>query len=256
MRIPEAVRRFLSGGSLLVKTGIIILFIGVSFLVKYAAEHDLLPIELRLAGTAAGGVILLGLGWRLRLKRPTYAHVLQGGGVAILYLTTFAAFRLYELIPALFAFAVLVATAVVSSALAVLQDSRSLAVLGVSGGFLAPVLTSTGEGSHVFLFSYYALLNLGIAGIAWFRAWRVLNLIGFAFTFVIGMSWGWRYYRPEYFSSTEPFLILFFLIYTFIALLFALRQPPDLKGYLDGTLVFGTPVVVFSLQGMLVEPNP
>jgi len=252
--IPDALRRFLSGGSLLVKTGIVILFIGVSFLVKYAAEHDLLPIELRLSGAALGGVVLLSLGWRLRLSRPNYAHVLQGGGVGILYLTTFAAFRLYELIPAPFAFSILVATAAVSSTLAVLQDSRSLAVLGVSGGFLAPILTSTGEGSHVVLFSYYALLNLGIAGIAWFRAWRILNLLGFAFTFVIGLSWGWRYYRPEYFPTTEPFLIIFFLIYTFIALLFALRQPPELKGYLDGTLVFGTPIVAFSLQGALVEP--
>ena len=249
-----SLNRFLSGGSLLVKVGVIVLFFGISFLVKYAADHALFPIELRLISAALAGIALLGIGWRLRSGRPLYAHVLQGGGVGILYLSTFAAYRLYELIPPTFAFAVLVAVAVLSAFLAVLQDSRALAVLGVSGGFLAPILASTGSGSHVVLFSYYALLNLGIAGISWFRAWRVLNLLGFAFTFVIGLSWGWRYYRPEYFDSTEPFLILFFLIYTFIAVLFALRQPPNLKGYLDGTLVFGTPIVAFSLQALLVEP--
>lgn len=252
--LPDALGNFLSGGSLLVKTGVVILFFGVSFLVKYAADHALIPIELRLSAAALAGIVLLGIGWRLRLVRPLYAHAIQGGGVGILYLTIFAAFRLYDLLPPLFAFSFLVAVAAISALIAVLQDSRSLAVLGAAGGFLAPILASTGTGSHVFLFSYYALLNLGIAGIAWFRAWRVLNLMGFAFTFVIGISWGWRYYRPEYLSTTEPFLILFFLIYTFIAVLFALRQPPDLKGYLDGTPVFGTPVAAFALQAMLVEP--
>jgi len=252
--IPDSLNRFLSGGSLLVRTGIVVLFFGVSFLVKYAAERDLLPIELRLTGAALGGLLLLAVGWRLRHGKPAYAHALQGGGAGVLYLTIFAAFRLYGLLTPFTAFSFLVAVAVLSSLLAVFQDSRSLAVLGASGGFLAPVLASTGAGSHVALFSYYSLLNLGIAGISWFRAWRILNLVGFAFTFVIGLSWGWRWYRPEYFSSTEPFLVLFFLVYTCIAVLFALRQPPDLKGYLDATLVFGTPVVSFALQAMLVEP--
>lgn len=252
----ELFQRFLSGGSLLVKAGIIVLFVGISFLVKYAAEHSLFPIELRLAGSALAGIVLLIVGWRLRSSRTAYAHALQGGGIGILYLTTFAAFRLYALVAPAFAFAVLVAVAAISAIMAVLQDTRSLAVLAASGGFLAPVLASTGAGSHVALFGYYALLNLGIAGIAWFKAWRILNLIGFAFTFIIGTSWGWKYYRPEYFATTEPFLILFFLLYTFIAVLFALRQSPNLKGYLDGTLVFGTPIVASGLQAMLVKQFP
>jgi uncharacterized membrane protein len=254
--IADLFNRFFSGGSLLVKAGIVILFFGVSFLVKYAAEHELLPIELRLAAAGAGAVLLLVIGWRLRYSRDIYAQVLQGGGVGILYLTTFAAFRLYSLIPPPLAFFVLVSVAVLSAVLAVLQNACSLAVIGVSGGFLAPVLTSTGAGSHVFLFSYYALLNGGIIGIAWFRAWRILNLLGFFFTFIIGAAWGFSYYQPGYFASTEPFLILFFIMYLFIAILFALRREPDLKGYLDGTLVFGTPIVAFALQAMLVRHYP
>ena len=253
--LVEKLNSFITGGSLLVKVGIVILFFGVSFLVKYAAEHELLPIELRLSGAAFGGIVLLLVGWRLRQRRDIYAQVLQGGGIGILYLTTFAALRLYSLIPHAFAFFVLVSVALLSAILAVLQNARALAVIGVSGGFLAPVLTSTGGGSHVILFSYYALLNCGIIGIAWFRAWRVLNLFGFAFTFVIGGLWGYRYYQPEYFSTTEPFLVLFFSMYVAIAILFALRQEPDLKGYLDGTLVFGTPIVTFALQGMLVRQH-
>jgi uncharacterized membrane protein len=252
--IADSLNSFFTGGSLLVKTGVVILFFGVSFLVKYAADHALFPIEMRLSAAAIGGIALLAIGWRLRLRREHYSQILQGGGVGILYLTTFAALRLYALIPPSFAFAILVAIALLSSVLAVLQNARALAVLGVSGGFLAPILASTGGGNHVTLFSYYALLNAGIIGIAWFRAWRILNLLGFAFTFGIGSFWGYRYYQPDFFATTEPFLILFFLIYVAIAVLFALRQEPELRGYLDGTLVFGTPVVAFTLQAMLVRP--
>ena len=249
----DPITRWLFGGNTLVRVGVIVLFFGVAFLLKYAAEHDLVPIELRLAGVAAGGIVLLAFGWRLRLKREGYALVLQGAGVGILYLTVFAGFRLYHLLPGELAFGLLAGIAVFSAALAVLQDSRSLAITGVAGGFLAPVLASTGGGSHVALFSFYAVLNAGILGIAWYKAWRELNLVGFAFTFIIGLSWGSRFYRPELFDSTEPFLVLFFLFYVAIAILFALRRAPELTHYVDGTLVFGTPLVAFGLQTALVR---
>ena len=250
----ETVLGFFTGGNLLVRTGLIVLFVGIAFLVKYASDRRLLPIEIRLVGAAFGAVALLTIGWRLRSKRPAYALTLQGGGVGIVYLVVFAAFRLYELLPAWFAFSVLVAICAFSAILAILQDSLSLAVFGVVGGFLAPLLTSTGQGSHVMLFSYYAVLDAGILGIAWFRAWRVLNLTGFVFTFGIGAFWGYSTYTPDQFASTEPFLILFFLFYAAIAVLFATRQPPNLKGYVDGTLVFGTPIVAFMQQTVLVRP--
>ncbi len=168
----------------------VVLFFGVAFLLKYAAERNLVPIELRLAAVAAGAVVLLVVGWRLRESRSGYALILQGGGVGVLYLTVFAALRLYQLVPAEFAFAVLVGIAACSAMLAVLQDSRALAITGAAGGFVAPILTSTGGGNHVALFSFYAVLDAGILAIAYYKAWRELNLVGFAFTFVIGLVWG------------------------------------------------------------------
>ena len=252
-RIIPALRDFIMGGNTLVRIGIVILFFGVAFLLKYAADHAVFPIELRLSGVALGGVVLVVLGWRLRQRRTGYSMALQGGGIGILYLTVFAAMRLYDLLPAGIAFGMLFGICAFSALLAVLMDSRTLAVLGAAGGFLAPVLISTGGGSHVMLFSYYALLNLGIVGIAWFKAWRILNLVGFAFTFVIGSLWGFNFYRPEYFYNTEPFLILFFLFYVSIAVLFALRQPQERVGYVDGTMVFGMPFVAFGLQAELVK---
>src|SRR3990172_6017194 len=151
------------------------------------------------------------------------------------------------------AFGLLFLFVALSAVLAVAQDSLALATLATVGGFLAPVLTSTGQGSHVALFSYYALLNAGILATAWFRSYRLLNLLGFLFTFVISASWGYRYYRPEYFATTEPFLVIFFLLYVAIAVVFALRHRSSRKAIVDGTLVFGVPLASAVLQSALVR---
>jgi len=249
----SAIWRWLTGGNTVVRVGVVVLFFGVAFLLRYAYEHVHVPIELRLSGVAAGAIALLAFGWRLRERRLGYALALQGGGIGVLYLVIFAAFRLYNLLPPGPAFALLVGVAAFSAFVAVAQDSRSLAVLGVSGGFLAPILASTGGGSHVMLFSYYAVLNAGILAVAWFKAWRVLNLVGFGFTFAIGTLWGAQFYKPEHFASTEPFLVLFYLFYVAIPLLFARRQAGRLERYVDGTLVFGVPLVAFGLQVGLVR---
>ena len=249
----DRVWAWLTGGNALVRVGVVVLFFGVAFLLKYAYEHTHVPIEVRLIGVALGAAVMLVIGWRLRESKPVYALAMQGGGVGVLFLTVFGAFRLFNLIPGEAAFVLLVAIAVFSAVLAVLQNAMSLAVLGVSGGFLAPVLASTGGGSHVMLFSYYAVLNAAVLAIALYKAWRALNVVGFVFTFGIGAVWGARYYRPELFDTTEPFLVLFFIQYLVIAVLFALRQAPQLKHYVDSTIVFGTPLVGFGLQSRLVQ---
>lgn len=250
---PNPIVAWFTGGNAIVRIGIVILFFGVAFLVKYAAEHALFPVELRLASAAAGAIAMLFVGWRVREKNPGFGLTLQGGAVGILYLTIFGAFRIWHFLPPGAAFALLVGIAVLSAFLAVRQDAMALAVAGSAGGFLAPILASTGGGSHVMLFSYYAVLNAGILAIAWHKAWRPLNLVGFVFTFAIGLLWGARFYRPELFESTEPFLVLFFLFYVVIAVLYALRQAPQLKHFVDGTLIFGTPLVGFGLQAALVR---
>ena len=228
-RRPNPVWAWITGGNTLARVGIIVLFVGVGFLLKYATEHVTVPVELRIAGVALGGV-------------------------GVLYLTVFAALKLYALLPPLAAFALLFVIAAFSSVLAVRQNSIALAAVGVIGGFLAPILTSSESGNHVLLFSYYALLNAGIFAIAWFKAWRILNLLGFVCTFVVGTVWGVTRYRAGDFATTEPFLVLFFLFYVGIAVLYALRRSVEVKHYVDGTLVFGTPLVAAGLQHALVHP--
>lgn len=258
--LGRSVLAWFRGGNAIVRIGVLILFLGVAFLLRYAAEHALLPVELRIAGVAAGGVVLAGLGWRLRERRRGYGLTLQGAGVGILYLTIFAAFRLYGLVPAGLAFALLVALSAVAALLAVAQQALPLAVLGFAGGFLAPVFASTGEGSHVALFGYFLVLNLAIAWIASRQAWKLLNLVGFFFTFSIATVWGLRSWQPEHFTTTEPFLVAHFLLYLYISVQYSrqLVTAPEARGlpYVDGGLLFGLPVVAFGLQAALVRDMP
>lgn len=248
-----AIKAYFLGGNTVVRVGILVLIVGVGLLGKWAADHEYFPPEARLILAALIGIVLIIIGWRLREKRRGYAISLQGGGVGVIYMTVFLALRLYQFIPAPLAFGLLVALAIFSQVLAVLQDAKAMAVLGVLGGFLAPIMASTGEGRYLVLFTYYTILNIGIFGVAWFKAWRLLNWLGFLFTFSVTSAWILGKHQTENFASTEPFLIIFFLIYVAIPVLYAFRQPPKLKGLVDGCLVFGTPIAVFICQTELVE---
>lgn len=254
----QRLREWFFSGNVPVKIGMLVLLFGVAAALKYSIDAGLvtLPLPLRLALVAAGGLFTVHWGWRNRTIRPAFGLSLQGGGIGILLLTTFAAYRLYALLPAGIAFALVLLLVAGAAMLAVLQNAAALAVLGFLGGYLAPVLLSTGSGSHVALFSYYAVLNLAVFAIAWVRHWRALNLIGFAFTFLIGMGWGARYYRPEHFATVEPFLILFFLFYVAIVVLHALRAPERLRGLVDGPILFGTPLLAFGMQAAMLRDQP
>lgn len=261
--VPDLIaqaRAWLLGGNTIVKVGIGILFMGLAFLAKFAAEQVQLSIGLRLAGIGAVGGVLLGLGWRLRAARPGYAQVLQGGAVAVLYLTLFVAFRFYNLVSPGWALVWMALVAALAAALAVLQDARPLAVVGALGGFAAPLLVSTGSGNAVLLFSYYLVLDLGIAAVAWHKTWRVLNLIGFVATFVVATGWGVLRYSPEHYGSSQAFLIAYFLVFNAILLMPA-RHPqqatdgaaPRADIRMQGCLMFGLPTISFVLQHGLVR---
>ena len=252
---PSWWQRLLSG-NIVAKAGVIILFFGVGFLLKYAYDHDMLPVPLRLGAVAVAGFGMLFGGWRLRATRPLYGLILQGAGIGLLYLDVFFALRVFALIHPTLGFALFMLLGVAATLLAVSQDAPVLAVLGLTGAFMAPVLAGSREGSHVLLFSYYTLLNTFILAISWFKSWRGLNLTGFIFTFIVGVFWGSANYRPELFATVEPFVLIFFAMYLVIPILFATRQPPELKGLVDGTLVFGTPLSAAFMQAALVRDLP
>ena len=265
----------LTGGNLLLKTGIVVLFLGLAFLLRYASERVHIPIGLRYLSVAGGGLAAVVAGWKLQSRRREYGLILQGFGVAVMYLTSLAALKLHPLLPAPVVFAAMVVLVAAMAVMAVRQDAQIMAQAAVIGGMAAPILVSDGSGNYLVLFSYLALLNTGIAAIARFKAWRPLNLTGFVCTFCIALFWGLKSYTPGHFSTTEPFLIYHWLLYTLIACLFARRRlsaggddalPPladnaplgDIIGHiakhgirvhiLDHTLLFGTMAAAFALQ--------
>ena len=250
---PPGFMARLFAGNLVAKAGVVILFFGVGFLLKYAYDHSILPPWTRLLGVAVASAGLFYAGLRLMAARRLYALILMGAAFGFLYLDVFFALKSYHYIGATAGFALFMALGVVMVLTAVRMDARPLAVLGLFGAFLAPPLASTGSGNYMLLFSYYTLLNLFILAVSWFKAWRDLNLVGFGFTFVISAAWGAQHYQPEMFASIEPFVVGFFLIYLAIPVLFATRQEPRLKGLVDGTLVFGTPLAAAFMQARVVE---
>jgi len=252
-RAIAALRSIFLGGNTVVRAGLLVLLVGLTLLARYAAQNALWPVEARLAAAALVGLVLVALGFRQRTLRPGFGLSLQGGGLAALYLVTFFAFKVYVLVPASLAFGLFLGLATATALLSVLQRSEALLVIGSLGGFLAPVLASTGEGNHVALFSYYLLLNLSIAAVAWRQSWRIPGLVAFVGTYGVATTWGVLRYDAELFATTEPFVLAFLGLFTAVAVLHAWRRPPHLRGVVDGTLVFGTPFVSILLQAALVR---
>lgn len=244
---------------LMVQAGVIVLFFGVGFLIKYAVDQGWFPLELRLLGAALLGVSLAAIGWRVRRQQRAYGLALIGGGIGIVYLTTFGAYFFYGLLPALLAFAIFVLLALAYALMAIWNDAPILALLALVGAFLAPWLTADGDGNHIVLFSYYAVVNAGVLAIAWYKAWPGLNLVSFLLSLLAGVAWAVTAYQPAYFASTELFLALFFGFYLTIAGWNALRTPQSTAAgkltELDtGTvlLLFANGLASFVLQSALV----
>ena len=242
--------QWLIKGNPVAKIAIVILFFGLSYLLKYSIDHELLSPEIRLLGSLAIGVALFGIGWKLRLKNALFALILQGGAIGTFYLTFFAAFKLYEMIPLLLAFALLIIVCASSILFAVLQKEISLAILASVGGYLAPILLSTGSGNHIALFSYYLLLSSAILIISIWQSWRILNLLGFAFTFIVAALWGYRSFQAEFYVECQLFILANMLIYGVLAVLLSVRslKTEKLQHVIDLTLLFSVPLLGFGLQ--------
>lgn len=271
-RLPEPLKNFIYGGNTLVKVGGLILFLGLAFLLRYTAERVTVPIELRYAGVAASGAGILLLGWFLRVRRRDYGLVLQGMGIGVFYLTCLTAMKLHSLLPTDIGFAFMLMVSLLAAMLAILQKAPALAIIAALEGFATPVLASTGENHMIALFSYLSILNIGIVIMAWFNAWRILNLIGFVGTFALSSGWADKYYTDEQYLPVQLFLAFFFVLFTAVGIFFARRTLLDAKeepdtdslaqqakaalatvGRVDSALVFGVPITAFGLQYLLTK---
>lgn len=253
IEVPGWLARF-SAGNPLAKIGVVLLFFGVASGLKLAIEHGLFPLWLRLALVAVTGVVLIVFGFRKarEASHRGFGLALQGGGFAVLYLTAYFMLARYGMLgegPAFVLFAVLGMACVL---LAARQDGPALAVLGMSGAFLAPVLAGGRSDTPLPLFSYFALLNVFVLGVNWFKAWRSLNIAGFVLTLLIGMAWGVDHYRHSHYLLTQVFVVLFLAAYSVMPVATALLRVPGLAAWHEGILLFGVPLAGAGLQLVLV----
>lgn len=243
----------LIGGSWFNWLGIIAVTLGIGFFLKYAFENDWIGASARVLLGGAAGCGVLALAERLRARGyRSYAHVLTGGGVLILYLSVYAACAFYKLVGVAPAFALMCVVTTTAVLLAVRHDARSIAVLGLIGGFMTPALLSTHVDRQIALFTYVAFLDAGVLALAYFKRWHVLNHLAFIATVVTFAGWAAFYYETWKTWRTVFFLTLFFAIFSALAILHNIvrRRPAR---WLDITLVVANATLYFVSVYALLE---
>ena len=188
--VIHSMQNWFFGGNLVVRVGVLVLLVGVVLLLRLLSDYIEIPITIKLIGIGIIGLGLAALGLKLAKNRFAYGITLQGAGLAIAYLTTFFAYSVYQVLASVPSFIGLGILSAITIGLAVRQNALPLALLALSGGFFAPILTSSDIGNLATLFSYYLLLNVTIAIIAHYRTWKMLNLLGVMVTFGLAYYWG------------------------------------------------------------------
>lgn len=208
----------LIGGVWFAWAGILLAVFAVAFALKYAFDKDWISPGVRVALGALAGLALLGVGERLRRRGLRfYAYILSGGGTLILYLSVYAAYTFYQLLPQPIAFLLMTLVTACAVLLAVRLDALPVAVLGLVGGFLTPVLISTGQDNQVALFTYVSLLDAGVLAVAYFKRWRSLDFLSFAATVSMTLGWALKYYNSGKLWTTLFFVSVFFVLYSLLS---------------------------------------
>jgi uncharacterized membrane protein len=180
------------------------LFLGLAFFVKYSFDNNLISPELRVAlgyligaGLLVGGLVLTGR------KYSVLGQTLCATGVLVLYANIFASHAYYHLIGVIPAFALMALVTAVAFLLAVRLDAQVVAILGLLGGFLTPVLLSTGKDNPLGLFSYIALLDVGLIAVVTRKRWNYLVLLAAAGTLLMQIAWTF-----QFFAVTKAFIAM------------------------------------------------
>ncbi|MFZ0730978.1 MAG: DUF2339 domain-containing protein [Candidatus Sulfotelmatobacter sp.] len=214
------------GSHWLNRIGIAAVLIGISYFLKFAFENNWIGPAGRVAIGLVAGIAIVIWSERFRLKDyKAFSYSLKAVGIGTLYLSLWAAFQRYGLIPNTVVFAMMIIVTACAAAMALAQDAQILAVFALIGGFTTPLLLSTGQNREVALFSYVAILDIATLVLVTFKPWRRLLVLSYAGTLVLYLGWYSEFYsRPEL-SVTLAFSTLFFAIFAITPLV--TLQPED-----------------------------
>jgi uncharacterized membrane protein len=202
------------GGQWLNRIGIIAVLVGLSYFLKLAIENNWIGPPTRVAIGIAAGIGLILWSGRFRWRGfVSFAYSMTAIGIGALYLSLWAAFQFYHLLPAGVAFLAMLVVTVVTAGESLRQDSELLAAFALVGGFLTPVLVSTHQNHEVILLSYVALLDLGALWLVAIRNWRPLLLGSFIGTALLFAAWASSYYDESQLVATLAFASFFFVLY-------------------------------------------
>lgn len=220
----SSLERFV-GENLINKIGIAITIIGVGIGAKYSIDNNLISPLTRIIMGYLFGVGLLLVGIRLKAKYINFSAVLVSGAMAIMYFITYAAYSFYALMPQTAAFVVMVAFTIFTVLTSLHYNKEVIALIGMVGAYAVPFLLSDGSGKVMILFSYMAILNLGILAVAINRYWKTLYYSSFALTTVIYTAWfGLKYDDAAHFQIGLSFLFIFFSIFYLTFLWYKLKR--------------------------------
>jgi uncharacterized membrane protein len=196
------------------RIGIIAMLIGVAWFLKFAFDnHWVGPVGRILIGLLSGAALIA---WSERFRSKGYAafsYSLKAVGSGVLYLSLWAAFSMYHLIPPGIAFTGMVLVTAFNAFIAWRQSAELLAVYAIVGAFSTPLLLSTGRNEEVFLFSYLLMMNAATMALLVLKGWNRLLVLSFLGTVAFYWGWYWQFYVPAAFAKTASFLALFVLLF-------------------------------------------
>jgi uncharacterized membrane protein len=204
----------LIAGRWLNRIGIVALITAVSFFLKYAFDNNWIGPSGRVAiGILLGAAMLPWSHWLLTRGYQYFSEGIAALGAAVLYLSVWAGWHYYVLFSQNVAFAAMIVVTAVMGAVALGRNSQRIALLSLLGGFLTPIMLSTGKDTQVVLFTYLLILGAGLLILAARRDWRSLAPVAFAFSLIYFWGWYETFYNPTKLERTAIFATLFFLLY-------------------------------------------
>ncbi|MEO6805654.1 MAG: DUF2339 domain-containing protein [Edaphobacter sp.] len=206
------------GSQIFSRIGIVALLIATTLFLKWAIDnHWIGPLGRVLAGLIAGAGIVV---WSERFRRQgfnAFSYSLKAVGSGVLYLSLWAAFQLYHLLPASVALGAMILVTAWNAYMAWSQNSQVLAAYALAGGFATPLLLSTGGNHEIFLFNYILAIDIATVVLVRLKSWPRLLLGAFPATVAFFIGWYAEFYGV--FNVGEPvgittiFIVLFFLVF-------------------------------------------
>jgi len=213
------------GSQWLNRVGVVAVLVGVSYFLKLAFDNGWIGPGLRVLIGLLAGVGLCW--WSERFRRPNslaLSYSLKAVGVGVLYLSLWASFQLYHLLPGAIAFMAMILVTAGTAGLAIMQDAELLAGLALLGGLLTPVLCGTHVNHEAALFLYLLLLSAGAFVLQRVKPWPRILFGAFMGSFLLGAAWFNSYYSDDQYAESLLFFTLLFALFA-VAPLYALLEP-------------------------------